>query len=95
MRSFLVGVDIGLEIYCWILVALATLELLRGFKVIDVHTGPIVGIYACLEKVTAAALWPLRKILPPSGVDISPVLLILILMAVRYAIALYALPKYI
>jgi uncharacterized protein YggT (Ycf19 family) len=95
MRSLLVGVDIGLEIYCWILVALATLQLLRGFKVIDLRSGPIVVIYAGLEKATAITLWPFRKILPASGVDISPVLLILSLMAVRYAIALYALPKYI
>jgi uncharacterized protein YggT (Ycf19 family) len=95
MRSFLIGIDLFLEIYCWILVALATLQVLRGFKVIDLGMGPLVGINNFLEKATAATLWPLRKILPPSGVDISPVLLILILMAARYAIALYALPKYI
>ena len=95
MRTLLIGVDIGLEIYCWILVAFAVLHLFNGFKVIDIRARPAAAINTWLQKATAFPLWPVRKILPDFGaIDVSPVVLILILMAVRYAIALYALPKF-
>jgi YggT family protein len=94
MQNLLIGVDIGLEIYCWILVAFATLHLLSGFKVIDIQARPAAEIDRWLDKVTMFPLWPVRRILPDLGeIDISPIVLILIVMVVRYAFALYALPK--
>jgi YggT family protein len=93
MRSLLIGIDIGLEIYCWILVAVAALQLCSGFGMIDIRNPRIAVISAWLERATAFSLRPVRKILPDLGaVDISPIVLILILMVLRYAIALYAIP---
>ena len=46
------------------------------------------------DRVTAPALWPIRQLMPDlGGVDLSPVLAIVILMTARYAIALYVVPK--
>jgi YggT family protein len=95
MRLLLIGIDTGLEIYCWILFVFAALQVLSGFKVIDIRNRPVAVVNAYLDKATAFPLWPFRKILPDIGeLDFSPIALILILMTVRYAIALYAWPKF-
>ena len=95
MHTVFIDLDIGLEIYCWILVALAAFQLCRGFKIIDARNRPFAVINTWLEKATAFSLWPVRKILPDLGaIDISPLVLLLILMTVRYAIALYAWPEF-
>jgi YggT family protein len=95
MHALFIGIDTVLEIYCWILVAFAILQLLSGFKVIDIRKRPIAVINTWLDKTTGFLLWPVRKILPDLGaVDLSPILLILILMAVRYVIALNLWPQF-
>jgi YggT family protein len=77
MQIFFVTIDFVLEIYTWILVALAALDLLRGFGVIDAQTGPLGAVYRFLYKATAPALWPIRRLMPElGGVDLSPVRLI-------------------
>jgi YggT family protein len=96
MQIFLVGLDEGLDIYCWIMVAFSILHLLRGFGVIDVRNRLAKGINTSLDKVTAPALWPIRRLLPDLGaVDISPIVLISIMIAFRYAIALYVWPRFV
>lgn len=93
MRTVFIDLDIGLEIYCWILVALAALQLCRGFEIFDVGNSPFAVVDKWLQKATAFSLRPVRRILPDLGaIDISPVVLLMILMAVRYAIALYGWP---
>lgn len=95
MRALLIGIDTVLEIYCWILVVFTVLQLLSGFKVIDIRDRPIAIINTWLDKATALPLWPFRKILPDLGaIDLSPINLILMLMAVRYVIALNAWPQF-
>jgi len=47
-----------------------------------------------LFRITEPALRPIRNILPDlGGIDISPVILILIIIFIRYVIALYILPN--
>lgn len=95
MQAFFVIIDFVLEIYSWILVALAVFDLLRGFGMIDVQTRPLEVIYRFFYRATAPALWPIRQLMPElGGVDLSPVISIVILMTIRYAIALYAVPKF-
>jgi YggT family protein len=94
MRALFIGIDTVLEIYCWILVVFAVLQLLSGFKVIDIRGRQIAVIATWLDKATALPL-KVRKILPDLGaVDLSPITLILMLMAVRYVIALNAWPQF-
>lgn len=95
MRALFIGIDTVLEIYCWILILFAVLQLLSGFKVIDIRNRPIAVVNTWLDKTTRLPLRPVRKILPDLGaVDLSPIILILMLMAVRYGIALNAWPKF-
>ena len=78
---------------CWWQSPLSTC--FSGFKLIDTDRRYLAVINAYLQKATALPLWPVRKILPDLGaVDISPMVLILMLMAVRYGIALNAWPRF-
>jgi YggT family protein len=95
MRALFICIDTVLEIYCWILVVFTVLQLFSGFKVIDIRNRPTAVINTWLDKATALPLWPVRKILPDLGdVDLSPIILILMLMTVRYVIALNAWPQF-
>ena len=47
-----------------------------------------------LYRITEPALRPIRNLMPSlGGIDISPVILILIIIFIRYCIALYILPN--
>jgi YggT family protein len=95
MRTFLVGVDAAIEIYCWILFALAALQLLAGFKFINPRDGAAATVKALLERATSLPLRLVRTVMPDLGaIDFSPIALIMILMALRYALALSVWPRY-
>jgi YggT family protein len=95
MRLLLVGIDVGLELYCWVLFTFLVVHILIGFKIIDIRSRPIAVVNSYLDRATAFPLWPFRKIIPDLGaVDISPMVLILALMWVRYWIALIVWPKF-
>jgi YggT family protein len=47
-----------------------------------------------LYRITEPALRPIRNIMPNlGGIDISPIILILLIIFIRYCIALYILPN--
>jgi YggT family protein len=94
MRVLLHVLDLVLAIYTWLLLASAVLYCLIGFGGIDPSRRAAAGIGAFLSSITEPALRPIRRILPRlGGVDVSPVVAIVMVAAVRYVIALYILPK--
>jgi YggT family protein len=93
VRNFILVIDLALAIYLWLLLAVAVTSWLIGFNVIGSGNRTVAVISKVLDKVTGPALRPIRRLLPDRGVDISPVILILIVVFVRYVIALYVLPN--
>ena len=93
MTTLLNLIDIALEIYIWLLLAVALLFLLIKFKAVDAN-GRVVGpVYSTLDKITEPARRPIRRLLPDLGeVDVTPVILIVLIVFVRYLIALYVSP---
>ena len=86
-------VDTILEIYIWLLIAQAVLSWLLAFGVINRYNRGVSVIGDFLYRVTEPALRPIRSILPNfGGVDISPVVLILIIIFVRKALFYYVAP---
>ena len=84
MLAFLWLIDTIIEIYIWLLIAQAILSWLLAFGVINRHNRGVSVIGDFLYRVTEPALRPLRSFLPNlGGIDISPVILILILMFLR------------
>jgi YggT family protein len=69
-----------IRIYIWILIAQAILSWLLAFGVINRYNRGVSVIGDFLYRITEPALRPIRAILPNfGGIDISPVILILIL----------------
>jgi YggT family protein len=86
--------DFVLAIYAWLALAAMVMVWLKGFKVVTEKTHGVAFIDKYLGLLIEPFLRPLRPILPKTGVvDGSPFLLLLIIMALRYAMALYLIPK--
>jgi YggT family protein len=69
-----------IRIYIWLLIAQAILSWLLAFGVINRYNRGVSVIGDFLYRVTEPALRPIRAVLPNfGGIDISPVVLILIL----------------
>jgi len=94
MRALFLVIDLALQIYIWLLIAAAVLSWLVAFNVVNTRNPVVAGIGEFLFRITEPALRPIRNRLPNmGGIDISPVILILIIIFLRYVIALYILPN--
>jgi len=84
MRSLLWLIDTLIMLYVYLLIAAAVLSWLIAFNVVNVRNPVVHQIGDFLDRITEPALRPLRRILPNlGGIDISPVILILLLLFVR------------
>jgi YggT family protein len=94
MRALFLVIDIALEIYIWLLIAAAVLSWLVAFNVVNTRNQVVAMVGDFLYRITEPALRPIRNMLPNlGGLDISPVILILIIIFIRYCIAFYILPN--
>jgi YggT family protein len=94
MRALFLVIDIALEIYIWLLIAAAVLSWLIAFNVVNTRNQVVAMVADFLYRITEPALRPIRNMLPNlGGIDISPVILILIIIFIRFCIALYILPN--
>ena len=94
MRALFLVIDIALEIYIWLLIAAAVLSWLIAFNVVNTHNQVVAMVGDFLYRITEPALRPIRNMLPNlGGIDISPIILILIIIFIRFCIALYILPN--
>jgi len=94
MRALFLVIDLALQLYVWLLIAAAILSWLMAFNVVNARNPVVATIGQFLYAITEPALRPIRSRLPNlGGIDISPVVLILIIIFIRYVIALYILPN--
>ena len=94
MRALFLVIDLVLELYIWILIAAAIFSWLVAFNVVNVRNSVVGMIGDFLYRITDPALRPIRNLMPNlGGIDISPVILFLIILFIRYVIALYILPN--
>lgn len=77
-------IDLALNLYTWVLIASAIFSWLYAFNVINSHNQVVNSIGTMLYSLTEPALRPIRRIMPDlGGIDISPVILLLIIFFVR------------
>jgi YggT family protein len=87
MRAILWLINTIISIYIWLLIAQAILSWLLAFGVINRYNRSVSVIGDFLYRITEPALRPIRAMLPNfGGIDISPVVLILLLYFVRILI---------
>ena len=80
MHAVLNLILVVIRIYIWLLIAQAILSWLLAFGVVNRFNRAVALIGDFLYRVTEPALRPIRAFLPNfGGIDISPIILILIL----------------
>ena len=73
-------VIIALNVYVWLVIASAILSWLVHFGVVNTRNQVVSMIGEFLWRITEPALRPIRRFLPNlGGIDISPIILILII----------------
>ncbi len=84
MNALATLVDSLFTIYIYLLIASAVISWLTAFNVINTRNRVVYSIISFLYRITEPALRPIRRIIPNlGGVDITPIILILILYFVR------------
>jgi YggT family protein len=84
MYALLWLIDTALSIYIWVLIVAAVFSILTAFSILDTRNRLVWTVGDFLWRVTEPALRPIRSVLPNlGGIDISPLILILLLQAVR------------
>ena len=87
MHAVLYLILLVIDIYTWLLIAQAILSWLLAFGVVNRYNRAVAVIGDFLYRITEPALRPIRALLPNfGGIDISPIILILILYFVRVLI---------
>ena len=84
MKSVLILLDNIIHLYLWVVIISAVLSWLTAFNVINTSNRFVYSLLDITYRLTAPPLNFIRKYIPLIGmIDISPVVLILLLMFVR------------
>ena len=93
MKSVLILLDSVVTIYIWILIINALLSWLIAFNVLNTSNRLVYSLLDISYKITNPLLKSIRNFLPNLGnIDVSPVVLILLLMFLRNLIFEYLAP---
>src|SRR6185312_14318836 len=88
MRAVLEVIELILELYIYLLIASAILSWLIAFNVVNTRNQLVAAIAEFLYRITEPLLAPIRSFLPNfGGLDISPIILILIIVLIQKLIA--------
>ena len=87
MRSILYVILLLLDLYIWLLIASAILSWLVAFNVVNARNQFVHMVGDFLYRVTEPVLRPIRNALPNmGGIDISPVIVILIIIFIQWVV---------
>jgi YggT family protein len=94
MRALLDVILLALQLYTWLIIASAILSWLVAFNVVNTRNDVVRSIWGFLDAITEPALRPIRNVLPNlGGVDVSPIILILIIYFIEQVILRYIYPN--
>ena len=83
-----------INLYMYLLIASAILSWLIAFNVVNTRNQFVAAVAEFLYRITEPALAPIRRFMPSlGGLDISPIILILIIMFIQRVIAYYIYPN--
>ena len=84
MQSAFVFFDSVVTLIIWAVILSAILSWLVGFNIINVSNRLVYIIVDSLQRITEPLLLPIRRLLPNlGGIDLSPIVLILLLIFFR------------
>lgn len=94
MKSVLDVILLVLQLYVWLLIASAILSWLIAFNVVNTRNQFVATVADFLYRITEPVLRPIRQMLPNlGGIDISPIIVILIIFFIQSVIYRYVYPN--
>ena len=88
MFALIQTILLALDIYWWIIIGAAVFSWLFAFNVVNARNQFVAALANFFYRATEPALRPIRRFLPDlGGIDISPIVLLLILFFIRLFIA--------
>jgi YggT family protein len=93
MLPILDVIMLALRIYTWLILASVIISWLVAFGVINMRNDFVRVIYESLHRVTEPALSRIRRFMPDlGGIDLSPIVLLLIIFFIQQVIIRYLYP---
>ena len=93
MLSVLGLIDMVLKLYSWVIIAYIILTWLVQFNVVNRTNQFVNGAGQFLSRISEPVLAPIRRFIPfLGGIDISPVVLLILIWFLRSLIWEYGLP---
>lgn len=94
MRAVLDVILLVLQLYTYVIIIVAIMSWLIAFNVINVYNNVVRAIWDALNALTEPVLRPIRNLLPSfSGLDLSPLVLLLLIFLLQDVIAKYIYPN--
>jgi YggT family protein len=84
MLALIQTVVLALDLYWWIIIASAIFSWLYAFNVVNPRNQFVGTIGNALFRITEPALRPIRRFMPDlGGIDVSPIVLLLLIFFIR------------
>ena len=94
MRPFLEVIIFLLDFYWYVVIAAVILSWLIAFNVINTRNQFVAMVGEFLYRITEPLLRPIRNLMPNlGGIDISPIVLILLIILIENVIVYYIRPN--
>jgi YggT family protein len=93
MRAILEVLLTALDMYRWVVIGAAVISWLIAFNAVNIRNDLVRSLWNLLDALTTPLLRPIRQFLPNmGGIDISPIILLLLIMLVENVILRYVYP---
>ena len=90
MQSLLIIIDKVIDLYMWVVIIWVILSWLISLQILNTHNPFVYLVSDFLHRATDPALRPIRRITPNlGGIDLSPLVLILILVFLQLLLREY------
>ncbi|MGO9388852.1 YggT family protein [Rhodoblastus sp.] len=77
-------VNMAIDLYWWVIIVMALMSWLLAFDVINMRNDLVRSVWNGVNSLTEPALRPIRRFIPPiGGMDISPIVLLLLLSFIQ------------
>ena len=94
MQAVLDVILLILRMYTYVIIAVAIMSWLIAFNVINVYNNVVRSIWNGLNALTEPVLRPIRAMLPSfNGLDLSPLVLLLLIFLIQDIIIKYIYPS--
>lgn len=94
MQAVLDLILLILKLYTYVIIVMAIMSWLIAFNVINLYNSFVRSIWAALNSMTEPVLKPIRNVLPNmNGLDLSPIVLLLLIFLIQDIIIKYVYPS--